>query len=74
MNHDGKKKNDYEKALTAVGSIVAEYDPEQLFPVVGFGAKYGGIVRHCFQVGSTAELKGVDGMMEGYWGCIPRPV
>jgi hypothetical protein len=58
--------NDYEKALTAVGSIVARYDSDQMFPVLGFGAKYGGVIHHCFQVGKAPELSRVGGMVEGY--------
>lgn len=65
MHPDGQL-NDYEKALTAIGSIVARYDADQEFPVWGFGAKYGGVVQHCFQVGKSAELKGVSGILEGY--------
>ena len=38
MHPDGSM-NDYEKALTAIGSIVARYDSDQKFPVWGFGAK-----------------------------------
>jgi hypothetical protein len=34
--------------------------------VFGFGAKYGGVVRHCFQCGSAAEVKGVAGVLEAY--------
>jgi hypothetical protein len=66
--HQGGQLNDYEKALTGVGSIVARYDSDQMFPVLGFGAKYGGVIQHCFQIGKAAELKGVSGMMEGYRG------
>lgn len=64
--HPDGQLNDYEKALTAVGSIVARYDSDQMFPVFGFGAKYGGVIQHCFQVGPAAELKGVQGVLEGY--------
>ena len=58
--------NDYEKALTAVGAIIAKYDSDQMFPMLGFGAKYGGVVRHCFQLGQTPEVKGVKGMLDAY--------
>ena len=34
-----KEWNDYEKAIFAVGSILAKYDADQKFPVWGFGAK-----------------------------------
>jgi len=32
----------------------------------GFGAKFGGVVRHCFQCGSKAEVDGVDGILQAY--------
>lgn len=65
IHRDGQF-NDYEKALTAVASIVARYDHDQMFPVYGFGAKFGGDIEHCFQVGKSTELKGIAGMLEGY--------
>lgn len=34
----------------------------------GFGAKYNGIIQHCFQVGKAPELSGIGGMLEGYRG------
>jgi hypothetical protein len=37
-----------------------------MFPVYGFGAKYGGVVRHCFQCGSKEEVHGVDGILDAY--------
>jgi hypothetical protein len=37
-----------------------------MFPVLGFGAKIGGVKQHCFQVGNAPELRGVQGMVEGY--------
>jgi len=60
--------NDYEKAIQAIGRILAKYDYDQKFPVLGFGAKYGGVVRHCFQCGSSGEVDGVDGIIEAYRG------
>jgi hypothetical protein len=65
INHDGNK-NGYEKAITAIGNILAPYDSDKMFPVWGFGAKLGGQVRHCFQVGPTAEVHGVDGILQAY--------
>ena len=37
-----------------------------MFPVVGFGAKYDGVVRHCFQCGPTAEAHGTEGVLDAY--------
>jgi hypothetical protein len=67
IHRDGQL-NDYEKALTAVGSIIAKYDSDQKFPVVGFGAKYNGIISHCFQLGRTPEASGIAGVLEAYRG------
>lgn len=66
--HRDRQLNDYEKALTAVGSIVARYDSDQMFPVWGFGAKYGGVIQHCFQVGRAAELHGIGEIVQAYRG------
>jgi hypothetical protein len=66
IHSDCQQLNDYEKAFLAVGSIIARYDPDQQFPVYGFGAKYDGVVRHCFQVGGAPELKGIREVMEAY--------
>lgn len=65
IHRDGQL-NDYEKAITAVGGIVARYDSDQKFPVWGFGAKFGGVINHSFQVGPTQELSGISGILEGY--------
>jgi hypothetical protein len=66
--HQDGQLNDYEKALSAVGSIVAKYDQDQKFPVWGFGAKYSGVIHHCFQCGQEAEARGISGILEAYRG------
>ena len=63
---DPNSMNDYEMAINAIVSILAKYDSDQKFPVVGFGAKYGGVVRHCFQCGPTDEVHGVAGVLQAY--------
>ena len=65
IKHDGSL-NDYEKAITAVGAVVARYDTDQKFPVMGFGAKFGGVIQHCFQVGVQPEVNGISGILDGY--------
>jgi hypothetical protein len=59
-------RNDYERAIAAIVSILAKYDSDQMFPVYGFGAKYGGTVRHCFQCGGKSEHHGVAGVLDAY--------
>jgi Copine len=44
-------------ALLWVGVISISY---------GFGAKYGGVVRHCFECGGQSEYAGVDGILNAY--------
>lgn len=39
---------------------------KQKFTAWGFGAKYGGVIQHCFQVGNQSELPGISGVLEGY--------
>jgi hypothetical protein len=69
-----KEWNDYEKAIFAVGSILAKYDSDQQFPVWGFGAKYNNVVRHCFQCGTEVEVEGVQGIMDAYRGVFRTPL
>lgn len=68
IDRSGSQLNDYEKALTAVGSIVARYDSDQKFPMLGFGAKFRGIINHAFQLGPTPEVNGIKGMLDAYRG------
>lgn len=63
---DGVHLNDYEKAITAVGGVIARYDSDQKFPAFGFGAKYGGVIQHCFQIGASDELDGVGSVLDAY--------
>ena len=61
---DPHSNNDYEKAISAILKILSKYDSDQSFPVLGFGAKYGGVVRHCFQV--AEEAVGAQGVLQAY--------
>lgn len=71
---ESKEWNDYEKAIFAVGSILAKYDSDQRFPVWGFGARYNNVVRHCFQCGTDVEVEGVQGIMDAYRGVFRTPL
>jgi hypothetical protein len=64
--HPDGSKNDYEKAISAIVGILEKYDTDKQLAVFGFGAKYGGVVRHCFQCGPTAEVHGVNGVLDAY--------
>jgi hypothetical protein len=65
FNSDGSL-NDYEKAITSIVGILEKYDTDKKFPVLGFGAKYDGVVRHAFQCGPTEEVQGVKGVLDAY--------
>jgi len=61
--------NQYEQALTAVGEIIADYDSDKLFPVLGFGARLppDGRVSHEFYVNlhpSNPYCEGIPGNFE----------
>jgi len=66
--HPDGSLNDYEKAITAIGSILMKYDTDKKFPVIGFGAKYNGVLHNCFQCGPSAEVSGIGGILEAYRG------
>jgi len=63
---DANEPNEYEKALGAIVGILANYDYDQKFAVMGFGAKYDGTVRHCFQCGPDKEAHGIGGVIDAY--------
>jgi hypothetical protein len=61
--------NDYEKAITSILSVLANYDPDQKYPTYGFGAKFDGKVHHCFPLSRDMKhpaLTGIDGVLDGY--------
>jgi hypothetical protein len=66
LHHRSSSKNDYEKAISAIFGVLSKYDSDQMFPVFGFGAKYDGVVRHCFQCGGQQEVHGVSGVLDAY--------
>ena len=68
------QKNHYEKAIIAVGRILANYDSDGLIPTWGFGAKYGSTVRHCFQCGNDEEVQGVEGVLDAYRAVLNTPL
>lgn len=58
--------NDFEETIVSIGNAVAPYTQELPSTVWGFGCKFGGVVRHLFQCGSSTEVHGVDGILEAY--------
>jgi len=62
----GDTYNDYEETILAVGRAIALYSKSQEYAVWGFGAKFGGTVRHLFQCGPQPKVRGVDGILDAY--------
>lgn len=62
--------NDYERAISSCGNIVAYYDYDQQFPVFGFGAILPGesTANMCFNVNSlsTPDIYSIPGVLEAY--------
>ena len=61
--------NEYEQAISSVGSIVVAYDHDGLVPAYGFGARFpNGAVSHCFALNGSADAscRGVPEMLHFY--------
>lgn len=67
--------NQYEVAITSVGSIIQDYDSDKLFPLLGFGAQLPptNSVSHNFAVNfnpNNPDCAGIRGVLEAYRKCI----
>jgi len=60
------QREEYEKAIIAIGDIVTRYDTDKMYPVWGFGKEFEGVVRHLFQVGNSDKVSGLSGILEAY--------
>ena len=57
--------NDYEECIQGLGGELGRYS--ESCTIWGFGAKYDGVTRQLFQIGSTSTCHGsVDGILEAY--------
>jgi len=63
---DTTTMNDYENAIYIIGTILANYDSDQYFPVRGFGIMEGNTELQLFQCGLTNEVRGVGGILNAY--------
>ncbi|XP_071447879.1 copine-8-like [Hetaerina americana] len=67
--------NSYEIAIQSVGNIIKDYDSDQLFPVLGFGASIPPqkVVSQEFFVNLTQDdpyCKGIEGVLTAYRNCL----
>jgi hypothetical protein len=61
--------NEYQHAITAVATIVAPYDYNNMFAVYGFGAEINESTNHCFPLNgnpNNPEVFGVQGILNLY--------
>eukprot|EP01125_Pyxidicula_operculata_P011209 TRINITY_DN3664_c0_g1_i1.p1 TRINITY_DN3664_c0_g1~~TRINITY_DN3664_c0_g1_i1.p1 ORF type:complete len:783 (-),score=179.80 TRINITY_DN3664_c0_g1_i1:42-2390(-) len=64
--------NEYVRVIRSVGSILADYDSDRLFPVFGFGAKLppNWQVSHCFPLNgnyANPEIAEIEGIVQTYY-------
>ncbi|TPX62249.1 hypothetical protein PhCBS80983_g00457 [Powellomyces hirtus] len=73
---DPNRRNHYQEAILAVGSILEPYDSDKQFPVYGFGAKLSdGSISHCFALNgdvNNPHVFGVNGVLDVYNHAMPQ--
>ena len=63
----GNAMNPYLLAIQGVGQIVMDYDSNKMVPALGFGARIGSNVSHCFPLSlRSEEVFGVQGIFDAY--------
>ncbi|KAJ5077497.1 copine [Anaeramoeba ignava] len=68
--------NDYQAAIFTVGSILAQYDSDGLFPAFGFGARINEQITHCFPLNQNAknpDCVGIQGILKAYNDIFDTP-
>lgn len=71
----GDSFNQYQQCIKSVGEILCPYDTDQLFPVLGFGAKIGGQMQaqHCFPLTFNPQapcVQGLSGILGAYQNAL----
>lgn len=69
FNHTGDTQ--YSLAIKSVGEVIQDYDTDQMYPALGFGARIPprGDVSHCFFLNLRQDnpfCSGVQGLLEAY--------
>jgi hypothetical protein len=76
ISRSGDSLNQYERCIRSVGEILCPYDSDQLFPVLGFGARIAsGPVNHCFSLtfsDSEPCVRGLEGIIGVYRYALTR--
>lgn len=75
FSQDWDSMNQYQSCIRSVGEILCPYDSDQLFPVLGFGAKVGGQIQHCFPLTFNPDapcVQGLQGIMGVYQNALAQ--
>mmetsp|Transcript_27206 Transcript_27206/g.48868 ORF Transcript_27206/g.48868 Transcript_27206/m.48868 type:complete len:369 (-) Transcript_27206:4389-5495(-) len=77
LHYLSSSMNEYERALSAVGEILINYNHSNLITAWGFGGMpFSGVpTSHCFPLNGNPkvpETLGVGGLMEAYRNCLQR--
>ncbi|ESO08587.1 hypothetical protein HELRODRAFT_190776 [Helobdella robusta] len=69
--------NHYMRAIQSVGQVIQDYDSDQMFPSLGYGARVppNMEVSHCFALNfntSNPFCAGVQGILDAYRMCLSR--
>ena len=56
---------DYQSAIKEAVEVISKYDTDGMYPVWGFGARFGGKMQNCFDIGNI-KVKGVEGVLRCY--------
>jgi len=68
--------NPYQKAISAVGTIIQDYDSDKLFPLYGFGGDVPGKgTSHCFALNgneASPSCTGVAGVLQTYTAALQK--
>jgi len=78
MHHmSAQQPNHYLRAIRSVGDVIKDYDSDQMFPALGYGAKIppNMEVSHAFALNFNASnpfCSGVQGILDAYTACVNK--
>lgn len=68
---NGKTPNEYQQAISKIGSILEHYATNNCFPIWGFGAKVNHVKQDCLDLGTNRP--GVQGLLDAYESAFDIP-
>ncbi|OMJ88357.1 hypothetical protein SteCoe_9773 [Stentor coeruleus] len=73
---DPNAQNEYERTISCIGNILADYDKEKIYPVFGFGGEpeWSRKVDHCFPINKNninPDIVGINNVLQAYRQILP---